>query len=95
MDYQRRKGTHLDRVKYYKTGSPAKFVGKKRGGLGLERRKHSFLCPYSPVFSIDSGHCQTAVVEVEPLDAIQCDMLEELKFGWIDRGMGTGDWQKD
>ncbi len=24
-----------------------------------------FLCPHSPVYSIDSGHFQTAVVEVE------------------------------
>ncbi len=59
--------------------------------MGLEKEAFIPLSPF-PVSFIDSGHVQTAVVEVEPLNAIQCDMLEELNSEGLDRGMGTEEW---
>jgi hypothetical protein len=55
-------------------------------------QKVFILCPHSSVSSFDSGYFETAGAEVEPLNDIQCDMLEELKFGRKDRGMGTEEW---
>ncbi len=60
-------------------------------------QKHSFLCPHSLVYSFDSGHFQTAAVEVELSRWVHGQgWLNDLgsEGRRVDTGMGTGEYDR-